>query len=73
MLFKSLTLQGFFVGDLDAKYSKAFYEEIPPKVVSGEIKHLEYIMRGIKSAGEVVVEVQTGKNLGRAILIVADE
>lgn len=42
-------------------------------MASGAIKHLEYVKRGIENAGEVVADVQTGKNLGKAILIVADE
>lgn len=47
--------------------------EIPPKVVSGEIKYLEYTKRGLEATGQMLLDVLTGKNTGKAIIVVADE
>ena len=66
-------VQGFIVSDLEKKHGAAFYKDIPLKVASGEIKYTEYKKDGIEKAGEVLLDVLTGKNTGKAFLHVADE
>lgn len=68
-----MNVQGFIVSNLLKKYNDAFYMEIPPKVVSGEIKYLEYTKRGLEATGQMLLDVLTGKNTGKAIIVVADE
>jgi len=72
VLFKSLTIQGFIVGNLEAEYSKAFYNEIPGRIARGEIKYVEYVKHGLQSAGQLLVDVLKGDNFGKAVIIVAD-
>lgn len=72
VLFKSLTITGFIVGQFEAEYSEAFYNEIPGRIARGEIKYVEYVKHGLKSAGQTLVDVLKGDNFGKAVLIVAD-
>lgn len=46
---------------------------VPSKVASGELKYLEYKKHGFEKAGELLLDVLTGKNTGKAILTIADE
>lgn len=73
ILFKSLNVQGFIVSNILKKYNDAFYTEIPSKVASGEIKYLEYTKRGLEASGQTLLDVLTGKNTGKAIIVVADK
>lgn len=73
VLFKSLTIQGFMVGNLDAEYSEAFYNEIPGRIARGEIKYLEHVTHGLQSAGQLLVDVLKGDNFGKAVIIVTDK
>lgn len=70
---KSLNVQGFIVSNILKKYNDAFYTEIPSKVASGEIKYLEYTKRGLEASGQTLLDVLTGKNTGKAIIVVADK
>nr|GAT44612.1 predicted protein [Mycena chlorophos] len=47
--------------------------DIPAKLATGEIKYIEDITRGLENAGEVILSVQKGRNMGKAVVIVADE
>ena len=73
VLGKSITMQGFIVGNLDSKYAEEFYRVIPPKVAKGEILYKEYLNNGFQETGRVLLEVLTGKNFGKSIIIVADD
>lgn len=70
---KSISMYGFIVSRLDAKHSAAFFEEIPPKVASGEIKYREDIYNGLETVGDVLLAVQKGTNKAKAVIHVADE
>lgn len=73
ILFKSLTINGFIVSNLEAKHGAAFYADIPARVASGEIKYLEYTRCALERMGEVLLDVLTGSDTGKAVIIVADE
>ncbi|KAH8107298.1 NAD-P-binding protein [Phellopilus nigrolimitatus] len=73
VLFKNITMQGFIVGNLEAQFGHEFYRVIPSKVASGEIKYFEYAKRGLENTGQMFLDVQTGKNTGKALIIVADD
>lgn len=73
MLFKSLTVNGFIVGNLEAKYAASFYAFVPQKVAKGEFKYREDVRRGLATVGQTLLDVQTGKNEGKAVIAVADD
>jgi len=70
---KQLKIAGFIVMWLHHKYLEDFYKEIPPMVASGQIKYLEDVTRGLDKAGEAIVDVQTGRNKGKSVILVAEE
>ncbi|KAG6841008.1 hypothetical protein C0991_002638 [Blastosporella zonata] len=69
---KSITIQGFIVGRLEAKYSAEFYATIPAKLASGELKYTEEITEGLEKVGDVILRVQKGENTAKAVIKVAD-
>jgi len=70
---KELQISGFIVHNLHYKYLEAFYREVPSMVARGEIKYLEDITQGLENAGEAILDVQTGKNKGKSVILVAEE
>nr|GAT58601.1 NAD(P)-binding protein [Mycena chlorophos] len=70
---KCLHLHGILVFRIFHKHAKAFWEEIPPKLASGEIKFREEVTKGLDKAGDVILAVQKGTNTGKAIVVVAEE
>lgn len=72
---KCITVHGFLFGFGDAaqKAIGEFEKEIPPLVGQGKITILEHKYNGLKSAEQALLEVHTGKNVGKAVIIVADE
>ena len=73
ILWKQLTLSGFLVKDLFEKYLEQFMRDIPPRVAKGEIKYTEDKRQGLQSVGQLMYDVQAGKNTGKAVIVVADE
>ena len=73
VLMKQLSINGFIVTSLHAQYNTEFLKEIPPKVASGELKYVDDVKHGLESAGQTIVDVLTGKNLGKPVIVVADE
>ncbi|KAG6917866.1 hypothetical protein DXG01_000636 [Tephrocybe rancida] len=69
---KSITIQGFGVVHLEAKYSAEFYATIPKKLASGELKYTEEITEGLEKVGDVILRVQKGENTAKAVVKVAD-
>ena len=68
-----LHVHGFIVTSLRSKYEDEFYGDFVDRIARGEIKYKEYLVRGLENAGQVIVDVQTGKNFGKAVVVVADE
>ncbi|KAJ3503200.1 hypothetical protein NLJ89_g8539 [Agrocybe chaxingu] len=69
---KTISLHGFLVFHLEAKYIAEFYRELTPKVASGEIKYREHVYSGLESVGEAILAVQKGENKAKAVVHVAD-
>ncbi|KAG6917865.1 hypothetical protein DXG01_000635 [Tephrocybe rancida] len=69
---KSITIQGFVIGRLGAKYDAEFYATIPKKLASGELKYTEEITEGLEKVGDVILRVQKGENTAKAVVKVAD-
>lgn len=68
-----MTLSGFIIFRLEAKYRDEFYKTLPPLVASGEIKYAEDIYNGLDKVGDVVLAVQKGTNKAKAVVHVADD
>lgn len=48
-------------------------ETFEAAVARGEIKYLEDRKLGLEHAGEAIVDVQTGRNKGKSVIVVAQE
>ncbi|KAF9035370.1 NAD(P)-binding protein [Hymenopellis radicata] len=70
---RSITINGFFVLELRKKWKEEFSRIIPNKIASGEIKYREEITVGLQHAGEAIRKIQMGENIGKSVVIVADE
>ena len=70
---KQLKIFGFIVFSLHEKYQKQFYKDVPPRLASGEFKHVEDITRGLENVGDAIVAVQRGTNTGKSVIVVAEE
>ncbi|KAI0749872.1 NAD(P)-binding protein [Daedaleopsis nitida] len=68
-----LHIHGFIVSSLAHKYSDEFYSTFVERVSRGEIKYNEHLVRGLENSGEGILDVQTGKNFGKCVVVVADE
>lgn len=70
---KQLKIFGFIWVSLAAKYETEFYENVPAKIAAGEIKLQEDRTIGLENVGEAITAVQTGRNKGKSVIIVAEE
>ncbi|KAF7971147.1 hypothetical protein HWV62_21956 [Athelia sp. TMB] len=68
-----IKMYGFIVSDLAHKYEEAFYKEIPAKLAKGQLIFKEDQTKGLEHAGQGILDVQTGKNNGKKVIIVAEE
>jgi NADPH-dependent curcumin reductase CurA len=70
---KSLTISGILIFHLQDKYDEEFYATIPKAIAAGEIKYTEEVSRGLESVGDAILRVQQGKNVAKAVVVVAEE
>ncbi|KAI0342484.1 alcohol dehydrogenase [Trametopsis cervina] len=71
---RRLTVQGFVCyHDPLVTPMKTFFPEIVPLVVEGKLSCREHRYTGIEHAAKALVDVITGENIGKAVIIVADE
>ncbi|KAJ7749931.1 alcohol dehydrogenase [Mycena metata] len=70
---KSLTISGILVFHLEDKYDKEFYATIPQAIAAGEIKYTEEVSQGLESVGDAILRVQQGKNIAKAVVVVAEQ
>ncbi|KAI0319686.1 alcohol dehydrogenase [Amylostereum chailletii] len=69
----SLTISGLLVFRLAHKYEKEFYETLPRLVKDGTLKHQEDISHGLENVGQGLLDITTGANKGKKVIIVAKE
>ncbi|KAJ7464191.1 alcohol dehydrogenase [Mycena latifolia] len=72
-LFKSLTISGVMVFQLQGRYNAEFYATIPRLLADGEIKYAEDVSRGLDTVGETILRVLVGDTTGKAVVVVAEE
>ncbi|KAF7791938.1 hypothetical protein EIP86_002964 [Pleurotus ostreatoroseus] len=70
---RELKIFGLLVGSYHQKYREEFYEEVPRWIADGTIKYTEDITKGLQYAGHAILDVQTGKNKGKSVVLVAEE
>ena len=70
---REIKIYGFIVRSLHPRHLENFFRIIPKMLASGEIKYREAITRGLEYAGHANLDVQTGKNKGKSVVVVAEE
>ena len=58
--------------ELLPKYEAEFYQVVPKAVRDGKIRHREHVYRGLEHTGQALVDVLTGKNNGKSVIVLAD-
>jgi len=70
---KELRIYGLIVTSLDHKYGAEFREVVPAMVARGELKYLEHVIKGLEHAEEAIVGVLKGENVGKSVIMVAED
>ncbi|PCH38850.1 NAD(P)-binding protein [Wolfiporia cocos MD-104 SS10] len=70
---KQLRISGFIVTSLHQAHLSHFYETFPKLVKEGKIKYKEDVTKGLEHAGHVIVDVLTGRNKGKSVILVGEE
>ncbi|KAG8917488.1 hypothetical protein FRC01_002427, partial [Tulasnella sp. 417] len=71
---RELTITGFWVNPLEKREGAfGFFEEVPKLVKEGKIKIREEVRHGFDAVPQFLLDIQQGKNVGKAVVIVADE
>ncbi|KZT42581.1 alcohol dehydrogenase [Sistotremastrum suecicum HHB10207 ss-3] len=73
ILYKTLTVYGLLQLRWEKLLHPQFYEEIPPLVASGEVKFLEHFYHGLEGAEQAMLDVQTGDNIGKAVIVLGED
>ena len=69
---REIHIYGFLILTLWPKYKTQFWNDLPKRVASGEIKHKSHITKGLRYAGEALRDIQMGKNNGKSVVVVAE-
>lgn len=72
-MWKRLSIHGFLVNDYEEELDDWFYATVPQRVASGEIQYLEHAVHGLEEVPRLVLEVQRGDNIGKAVVVLADD
>ena len=67
ILVKKLSVNGFIISDHLSNYSK-FISEVEPLVASGELQHIEDVVKGIENAPNAFIGLLQGHNLGKLVV-----
>lgn len=73
VVIKNIKMYGFVVSTLWAKYEESFDKEIPAFIAKGEFKYKEDRTLGLEQSGQALLDVMTGKNIGKKVIVVAEE
>ena len=69
---KEISFHGFLWTTLRLRYNDAFFKEVPDLVRQGRLKYREDRSYGLEKVGEAFLEVQTGYNCGKKVVMVTD-
>ncbi|KAI0649633.1 NAD-P-binding protein [Trametes meyenii] len=70
---RELQIHGFLFTALQDKYAAEFRASVPRRVARGEIVYREHRLCGLGRAGTAVLDVLSGRNFGKCVVIVAEE
>lgn len=70
---KQLHIHGFIVTDLKHKYEREFYTAFVARIGAGEIAYREHKLQGLERAGEGILDVQSGRNFGKCVIVVGED
>jgi len=73
VITRNLRLYGLLVFTLAAKYEDEFYEVMPALVKEGKIKFKEERTHGLDKVGQALLDVGTGANSGKVVIVVSDD
>lgn len=73
IIAKSISVNGFLCWQLASKWGESFYREVPTLVKEGKLKYQEDRSYGIESVGEAFLQISTGANKGKKVIIVAED
>ncbi|EJU01660.1 NADP-binding protein [Dacryopinax primogenitus] len=68
MVYRELKMQGLYVFTFEQQYVEEFYATVPKMVADGKLKYTEDITVGLEHAGEVLLKLLHGQNIGKAII-----
>ncbi|KAI1790247.1 NAD(P)-binding protein [Ganoderma leucocontextum] len=68
-----LHIHGFIVTDLKQKYEREFYSSFVGRIGRGEIAYKEHLLVGLERAGEGILDVQSGRNFGKCVIVVGKD
>ena len=55
------------------QFEDEFYTTIPQLVKDGAFKYREDISHGLETIGQALQDVETGKNFGKRVVVLAEE
>ncbi|KAI0672048.1 NAD-P-binding protein [Trametes maxima] len=70
---RELQIHGFLFTALQDKYAAEFRASVPRRVARGEIVYREHRLFGLERAGAAILDVLSGRNFGKCVVIVAEE
>ncbi|KAG9227210.1 hypothetical protein PLEOSDRAFT_1113387 [Pleurotus ostreatus PC15] len=74
IIAKRLSIHGFLIFDhMTPENAKEFYDTVPAMIAKGDIVFLEDKKYGLEKVGEAILDVQSGKNHGKSVIVVAEE
>ncbi|EJD50348.1 NAD(P)-binding protein [Auricularia subglabra TFB-10046 SS5] len=68
-----IRMYGFLVTDHEEQYGKEFYDVVPGKIARGELKYTETVVHSLEEAPQLILDVQQGKNAGKAVVVLEDD
>ncbi|KAK7459531.1 hypothetical protein VKT23_009514 [Stygiomarasmius scandens] len=68
-----IAMNGFIILDLYPKYNQEFDSIVPKWISEGKMKYVEDRTNGLEFGGEALLELQIGKNVGKKVVVVAEE
>jgi NADPH-dependent curcumin reductase CurA len=69
VMYKSLTVHGFFYCEFTEQYEADFQKDFVPRVASGEFRYQERVIDGLENAEQALVDVIQGSNFGKTVVV----
>jgi len=66
------TIYGYIVIDWESQYLKEFTAAMPKLISDGKVKVVEHVYRGLAHTGQGLLDMLTGKCVGKAVVVLAD-